>query len=144
VKIFTSIFFLLATTSLCAQQWEDSFDVAVQKAHENDKPIILVFAGSDWCAPCIKLDQNIWQSSEFKDYASENYILYKADFPKKESNRLSVDKASQNSRLAEKYNKNGHFPLVLVLNKNKQVLGTAGYSKVTPKAYLNLLNSYIN
>jgi thiol-disulfide isomerase/thioredoxin len=31
------------------------------------KPIVLVFSGSDWCAPCIKLDKSIWQSTEFKD-----------------------------------------------------------------------------
>ena len=32
-----------------------------------DKNIIIVFSGSDWCAPCIKLDKNIWQSDAFKN-----------------------------------------------------------------------------
>jgi hypothetical protein len=42
-----------------------------------------VFSGSDWCAPCIKLDKSIWQSTEFKEYAASNLILERADFPKK-------------------------------------------------------------
>jgi thiol-disulfide isomerase/thioredoxin len=51
-----------------------------QAAAEN-KNILLVFSGSDWCAPCIKLDKTIWQS-EFKTNLLKMGDL-QADFPKK-------------------------------------------------------------
>lgn len=128
--------------ALLAQDWKDNYRDAMAMAQEENKPIILVFAGSDWCAPCIKLDRNIWQSEEFKAYATQNYILYKADFPRKKENKLKDQLVQQNKELADRYNPKGYFPLVLVLDKNGKILGETGYQKTTPKAYVALLNSF--
>ncbi|WP_317192546.1 thioredoxin family protein [Flavobacterium flabelliforme] len=65
-----------------SQNWNSSFVEAQKKAVTENKNILLVFSGSDWCAPCIKLDKTIWKSEEFNKEATENWILYKADFPK--------------------------------------------------------------
>jgi len=45
------------------------FEQAKTVAAEENKKIILVFQGSDWCAPCTKLDKEIWSAEEFKNYA---------------------------------------------------------------------------
>ena len=134
---------LLFVSVLVAQEWQPSYAEAVSAAKEQYKPVLLVFAGSDWCAPCIKLDKNIWQSDVFRSYAKENYVLYKADFPRKKTNRLPEAVAEQNSALAEKYNPNGHFPLVLLLDNNGHILGETGYLKSTPEAYIERLNSFV-
>jgi thiol-disulfide isomerase/thioredoxin len=42
-----------------AQNWQTDFEEAKRIASEQNKNIIIVFSGSDWCAPCIKLDKNI-------------------------------------------------------------------------------------
>jgi thioredoxin-related protein len=102
-----------------------------------------VFSGSDWCAPCIKLDKSIWQSAEFKDYASSNLILERADFPKKKQNQLDAGIKKQNEGLAERYNKDGIFPLVVVLDSKGEVLGKTSYKNVSPKEYIAVLNSFI-
>ena len=137
------VLFLLFSFCLSAQEWIGDYKEVLVKASANDKPIVLVFAGSDWCAPCIKLDRNIWQSNEFATYASENYILYKADFPRKKINKLSKEKAEVNGQLAEKYNPKGYFPLVVILSKEEEVLGTTGYANVSPKEYISLINSFL-
>ena len=134
---------MLVTTVFFAQDWQKSFTEALVMADKQDRPIILVFAGSDWCGPCIKLDKEIWKSSEFKEYSKENYVLYKADFPRKKANRLSETLAMQNDDLAEKYNLQGHFPLVVVLDKNGAVQGKIGYAKTTPSEYISYLNSFL-
>ncbi|ALM07665.1 thiol-disulfide isomerase [Sediminicola sp. YIK13] len=136
------IWLLCLPMALCAQDWQDDFKEVMALAQKEDKPIILVFSGSDWCAPCIKLDKEIWQSDEFKAYAKQNYILYKADFPRKKENRLVLERATQNKSLADNYNPKGYFPLVLVLDKNGKILGETGYQKTSPKAYIALLNSF--
>lgn len=128
---------------LFAQNWEANYDNALLKAQNENKPLILVFAGSDWCAPCILLDKQIWQSDEFKNYAKTNLVLYKADFPRKKVNKLEQGKTLDNEMLAEKFNPKGYFPLVVVLNKNEMVLGTTGYKRKEPKAYITLLNSFL-
>ena len=97
------------------QNWHKDFNQAIQQAKEEEKPLILVFAGSDWCAPCIKLERQIWSTKAFVEYADENYVLYRADFPRKRKNQLPLKQLNQNKGLAEKYNSKGYFPLVVCL-----------------------------
>ncbi|MCP4977959.1 MAG: thioredoxin family protein [Maribacter sp.] len=143
MKKLTFITALLCTVLASAQNWKSSFEEALSISKEENKPIILVFAGSDWCAPCIKLERKIWQSEAFVSYSNEHYILYKADFPRKKANQLSVAIKEQNNKLAETYNPNGHFPLVVVLNSNEEVLGNTGYNNLSPDSYISLLNSFV-
>ncbi|MRI02080.1 thioredoxin fold domain-containing protein [Kriegella sp. EG-1] len=145
MKIKYCTFFVLVFSALngFSQEWKDSYTTALSCAKDQNKPIILVFSGSDWCAPCIKLDKEIWQSEIFNSYAHENYILYRADFPRKKSNKLAKELETQNKSLAALYNPNGHFPLVVVLNKDEKVLGKTGYKKLAPNKYVSHLNSFI-
>ena len=126
-----------------SQDWKTNFELVKKEATTSNKPILLVFSGSDWCAPCIKLDKSIWQSAEFKDYASSNLILERADFPKKKQNQLDAGIKKQNEGLAERYNKDGIFPLVVVLDSKGEVLGKTSYKNVSPKEYIAVLNSFI-
>ncbi len=128
---------------LMGQNWHEDFNHAIKQAKEEEKPLVLVFAGSDWCAPCIKLERQIWSTKTFREHADANYILYRADFPRKKKNQLPLEQLNQNKGLAEKYNSRGYFPLVVVLDKNETVLGTTGYKKASPEAYIDLLNSFL-
>ncbi len=136
--------FLFCTVIATSQNWHKTYAEAVTDAQKNSKPIILVFSGSDWCAPCIKLDREIWQSDEFIYYANQYYVLYKADFPRKKINQLPEDLAKQNRILAEKYNTKGYYPLVVILNSKNEILGETGYIKVIPKDYIAVLNAFID
>ena len=103
MRIFISFivgFFVIASSF--AQDWHTNFSEAKTLAANQNKPIILVFQGSDWCAPCIKLDRQIWSSSEFRDYSKDHFIMLKADFPRKSKNALSQEQEDHNKRLAEK------------------------------------------
>lgn len=134
---------ILFTISSSAQNWKGSYSDALLSSKKENKPLVLVFAGSDWCAPCIKLERSIWQSKEFIEYSKENYVLYKADFPRKKSNQLPAPIAEQNKLLAKKYNPKGYFPLVVVINSAEKVLGETGFKKLTPNEYISQLNSYL-
>ena len=137
--------FLLFFASVCiasAQEWQTDFTTAKQIAAKQDKPIILVFQGSDWCAPCIKLDKEVWSTPEFKSYAKDHFIMLQADFPRKKANSLAPEQQEKNNQLAEKYNQNGYFPFVVILDENGKVLGETGYQKMQPNEYIKLLNSF--
>ena len=136
----TMLFFIIAIVN--AQEWQTNFNEAKKIASEKNQKIILVFQGSDWCAPCIKLDKEIWSTKEFIEYSKENFVLLKADFPRKSKNKLTKAQQLQNNQLMEKYNTQGYFPFVAVLNKNGDVLGNTGYKKTTPLEYIKLLNSF--
>jgi len=66
-----TIFLFLICISLNAQNWESSWETAVQKAKVENKKIVLVFSGSDWCIPCIKLEKEVWLDKAFIAYANE-------------------------------------------------------------------------
>ncbi len=140
--IVASILFLVATFSINAQEWLTDFEEAKKVANKKNQNIILVFQGSDWCAPCIKLDKEVWSTDEFKNYAKDHYVMLQADFPRKKKNKLVTTQQLQNNRLAETYNKQGFFPHVVILNKKGDVLGRTGYKKVSPAAYIKILNSF--
>ncbi|MBO0321929.1 thioredoxin family protein [Muricauda sp. CAU 1633] len=144
MKKFLTIVFLCFVGVMHAQEWQDNFNDAVDLAIQEDKPIVLVFSGSDWCAPCIRLKRNILDSDEFKSYAFSHYVLYNADFPRKKKNQLPEDKTAVNKTLAEKYNPKGYFPLVVVLDKNQSVLGKTGFNvRATPEKYIAVLNDFV-
>ncbi|MGQ8867554.1 thioredoxin family protein [Myroides sp. TSA_177.3] len=124
-------------TNFCIGQ---TFNDALKKATAEDKPVMLVFAGSDWCAPCIKLEKEIFQSALF-EAEKKNWVLYKADFLKK--SKLPAEVKKENGQLADQYNQEGYFPLVVVLNSTGKVLGKLSYSKDTPAAYIKKLREFI-
>lgn len=137
------IAFVLLTANGFAQNWTNNFEEAKATATKENKNILLVFSGSDWCAPCIKLDKNIWQSAEFKTYAEGKFVLLRADFPKKKANVLPETLKNANLALAEKYNKEGFFPLVVVLDGNGKVVAKKGYENQTAEKYIAELQALI-
>ena len=142
-KIILFAFIFSASLSF-SQNWTISLDAAKKEAAASNKNILLVFSGSDWCAPCIKLDRTIFQSDVFKTEAEKKWVLLKADFPKKKGNALSEAQTESNKKLAEKYNKEGNFPLVVLLDATGKVLGITGYKNVSPTEYVQLLNAMVN
>ncbi len=142
-RLIVLLIALLNLTAAIAQDWQTDFTVAKKIASHENRPIVLVFQGSDWCAPCIKLDREIWSTDTFKEYAKSNYVMLQADFPRKKKNALSESQTKANAELAETYNNNGVFPLVVVLDNKGKVLGKTSYKKTTPKAYIEELNKFI-
>ncbi|MFD0799637.1 thioredoxin family protein [Maribacter chungangensis] len=138
------VLFCLFSLNGTSQEWQTDFEAAKTMAKESDNPIILVFQGSDWCAPCIKLDREVWSTSIFKAYAKEHYVMLQADFPRKKKNALSKELADSNTMLAEKYNQKGIFPLVVLLDSYGRELGRTGYKRLPPMEYIEELNRYLN
>ncbi|MBC6998224.1 thioredoxin family protein [Cytophaga sp. FL35] len=135
-RIFT-IFTFLVSTLVFSQEWQPTFEKSFELATKKSVPLMLVFAGSDWCAPCIKLDRQIWQSQEFIDYSNNNLVLYKADFPRKKVNRLTKEIEQKNEELAERFNPRGFFPLVVLIDNEGNSLGELGYKNVSPQEYIS-------
>lgn len=141
--LWASLLFLAFSSTVSAQDWNYDLNEAKLQAAKHNFPIILVFQGSDWCVPCIKLDKEIWSTDAFKSYASNHFVMLKADFPRKKANSLSAEQQEKNNKLAETYNQSGFFPLVVVLDKEGNVLGKTGYKKLSPKEYIDHLESFL-
>jgi len=134
-----TILFLLTANAMIgySQQWNNNLDDAFKEASSSGKNVLLFFSNSVDCERCIKLDKNVLQSPEFKDFAKDNYVLVKQDFSLNNAENLE-----ENLLIVEKYNKDGFFPLVVILNNKAKILGQVGaYNNETPSQYLTRLQS---
>lgn len=135
------IIFFMSFQFLWAQNWNTNFELAKETAHKTGNRILLVFQGSDWCAPCMKLERDIWQTQEFINFSNDHLVLFKADFPRKKAHQLSEEQQEINNQLAEKYNDQGYFPYVVLMDETGKVKGTFGYHKWSPKEYIDYINT---
>jgi len=103
-------------------QWEPSFENAKKTAKEKHELILLNFSGSDWCGPCILFRKDYLENERFTQMANQNLVMVNADFPRKKKNLPSAETVKRNDALAEIYNKDGSFPLTLLLNADGKVL----------------------
>lgn len=124
-------------------EWYSDYDVAKQEAGVKGKYMMLYFSGSDWCKPCIQLNKNILETETFSEYAKGNFVPVKLDFPKMRKNRMPKNIVIHNEDLAEKYNPNGVFPLLVFLDNNEKMIGFTGYTDVSPHAYVSLIENII-
>ncbi|MCG8580590.1 MAG: thioredoxin family protein [Bacteroidales bacterium] len=129
---------------LPAQNWEYDYDIALLKAKQENKTLTIIFQGSDWCSNCIKLEHKILNTGVFQKYAADNLILLKADFPKRKQNKLSEAQQRHNNKLAERYNTEGYFPLLVLVDDGGSVIGKMGNKNVKPQAYIDELDQIIN
>jgi thiol-disulfide isomerase/thioredoxin len=104
--------------------WSGNFNETAKIAKATNKLILINFSGSDWCGPCIRLKNEIFETEVFDKFASEKLLLVKADFPRQKKNKLPEAQVKMNEMLAERYNKDGKFPFTLLVNSDGKILKT--------------------
>jgi thioredoxin-related protein len=136
---------LFSTILLSPISWQTDIEKAEQSAKAEHKLIVLNFSGSDWCGPCIRLHKEIFESEVFTSFANEHLVLLNADFPRSKKNQLSKEQQKKNDELADAYNKEGVFPLTLLLNPDGKVLKKwEGFPKESADEFTNEINGVAN
>lgn len=116
VRLFfvTAFFFLTISPPV----WLTKLESAKEVAKKDHKYILLNFSGSDWCIPCMRLDNDVFNAEAFTKYAKDNLVLLNADFPRKKNNQLTKEQQKLNDALADKYDPQGSFPFTLLLDSD--------------------------
>lgn len=143
MKRILILLLLLIGVSSFSTEWSTNLEESLIKAKAENKLVVMVFQGSDWCAPCRKLDKKVWQTDTFADYAKQYFVMCKVDFPRKSKNKLSAQQQKLNKELADQYNPQAYFPLVVILDNSGKIIGKTGYKSMTAKAYISHLESII-
>lgn len=138
VSIFTAFVF-------AGPIWLTDYTQAKAEAASSHKLVLINFSGSDWCGPCIRMKKEIFGTETFEKYANDHLVLVRADFPRSKKNQLSKEQVKKNELLAEKYNKDGKFPLTVLVNAQGKVLKEwDGFPNETPAKFINEINSIVN
>ena len=115
--------------------WMTSANSAIQKAASENKLVMALFTGSDWCSYCVKLEKEVFESPEFHSWADKNYVALKLDFPRK--TELPADLREQNQAMLARYREHVKgYPTVLFLDNQGQVVGKIGYSRGGPEQWI--------
>ncbi|MBV9989083.1 MAG: thioredoxin family protein [Chitinophagaceae bacterium] len=124
--------------------WKTSLTEARQEAASRHRYILLNFSGSDWCNPCMRMHQEIFESTAFKNFADQSLVLVNADFPRQQRNQLSSKQQQLNNELARRYNISA-FPTTILLDENGQALKQwIGYPGISGERFVASLKTYID
>lgn len=135
-RFVTCLLALIWLTSLSASAsaaddsiWMQDLQPALQAAAAQGKDVLVDFTGSDWCKWCVRLDEEVFSKSEFLDYARENFVLVKLDFPREGGEAWSaMDPGLRGRNQAESaaFMVSG-LPTVLLLSTRGVMYARSGY-----------------
>ena len=120
--------------------WIENFEEAKQAAKQAKLPIFVLFTGSDWCPWCVKLEEEVLATPEFKAFAQEKLILFKADYLR--GKPMPPNLKAQNDELKNRLGVQG-FPTVFLLDAEGQKLGQTGYQRGGGSAYVDHLKKLL-
>jgi protein disulfide-isomerase len=120
--------------------WHTDYAKAQAAASESGKPILLKFTGSDWCPPCMRLDQEVFQSEEMITYADDSLVSVYVDFPRRKS--LPAAQKQHNDSLAKEFGIK-YFPTVWIVSPDGQKLGQLGYQRGGAEGYIESIKKIL-
>ena len=143
--LFTLLFFVIACSDNKTQtsddlNWTTDLGKAIETAKSENKAVLVNFTGSDWCHWCFKLSDEVFSQDEFKEYAYENLILVKVDFPR--SIPQSNETKAYNQSLAQKFGVQG-FPTIIIINSSGKPVAKTGYQAGGAGNYISHIKSYL-
>lgn len=122
-------------------EWETDFAKASAEARKSGLHMLLDFTGSDWCGWCMRLDKEVFNRNEFKQFAKDNLVCVQLDFPRQK--KLTKELEEQNGALAKKHGIRG-FPTIVILSPEGETVGLAGYQEGGVARYVQGLKRMID
>ena len=115
--------------------WVADLGAAQAQAKATNRPIVAVFSGSDWCKPCIMYEQEVFAKPEFREFAKGRLVLAHFDFPRQKKNQPTATQLKLNEAAAAQLNREGDFPLAVIIAPDGKVLAKTGYIAGGPAAF---------
>ncbi len=111
---FVFLFVLFAPAKIFASPdgWIENLPDAKARAEKENRPILALFTGSDWCGFCIQLEKEVLSSPEFQKFLKEKVVPLYLDYPA--NKKMPQDQLKRNQEIAGKFGVNG-FPTTIFL-----------------------------
>lgn len=104
---------------------------------------LIFFEGSDWCMNCIRFEKTVLSEATFEDFVESQAIeIERIDFPQRK--QLDETTKQYNISVAEKYNFQGIFPTILLVNTSTDDVIEIRYRSQGPEEFVALVKSKID
>ena len=149
-KIILITLFFVGAFATQAQElkWYTDVREAITVSNDSHKPMLMFFTGSDWCGWCIRLQNEVLTTAEFKKWAADNVILVELDYPRRTPQTPEIK--NQNLELQQAFGIQG-FPTIYFTSAeskdgkvNFKGLGQTGYVAGGPTAWLAVADGIVN
>lgn len=118
--------------------WLDDFEAAKKKAARENKDLLILFTGSDWCPGCIQMEREVFSKKEFRLEVSKKFVPVMFDFPRRKS--LPQQTKEQNEAMHAIYGQ-PPFPAVYLADRQGRAYTEVGYVPGGVKTYLAQLEN---
>ena len=151
MKTSSACFFLLSATVVLGQApakaplppetdrshdgWFAEFPPALAEAQKLGKDMLIDFGGSDWCAPCKWLKENILVKPEFNERAAQSFVLVDIDAL---ARGLSPERKARYVELQKRY-RVGTFPSVFLTTPEGEPYAWTTYIPATDSGPLEAI-----
>lgn len=150
-KIILILFLVISGITVKAQEgqtWLTDINKAIEASRQDQKPMFLFFTGSDWCGWCMRLQNEVFKTSEFTAWAKDHAILVELDYPRRTPQTDAIK--AQNNQLQQMFNVQG-YPTVWFVKPtikedgkiNLEQIGSTGYLAGGPSVWINSANNII-
>lgn len=148
--VLIALFLISASSTVKAQdlKWYTDVREAITVSNKEQKPMLMFFTGSDWCGWCIRLQNEVLKTDEFKKWAATNVILVELDYPRAVAQSPEIK--NQNNELQQAFGIQG-FPTVFFTSAeskdgkiNFKGLGKTGYVAGGPTAWLTVAEGIVH
>ena len=94
-----------------AAEWTEDINAAIEQAAKEDKDLMILYTGSDWCPPCKLLEEEVLSQKEFLFESDPHYVLIKIDFPQQIKQDPEI--VERNAEWANRFGIKGYPTIVL-------------------------------
>ena len=120
-----------------AAQWMNDHGAALARAYGENRVVLMNFTGSDWCASCISLRQEVFSKPEFLKFAANHLVLAEVYVARYKPQPQAT------WTLMQKYGV-GSVPTVLLLDSKGVLIGRiGGYREGGAEAYVKAIQQAI-
>ena len=129
---------VLQAAAVIDDSWTEDVAAALRQAQRERKDVLMLFTGSDWCPPCIRLEKEILSQSEFLNEITRDFVLVKLDFPRNSPQAESI--TEQNQEWSRQFGVNA-FPTLFLLDYQAKPFAIAGFSDDSVANYVKMLQT---
>lgn len=118
--------------------WSHDFEEAKAAAAKDKKDLLMEFTGSDWCPPCIALNEKVLSQEAFQSEAPKHFVLLKLDSPRDKSKQTEKE-IEQYKTLSKQYGVSGVPTMILADENGKPYAKIVGYGGTAATEYTRML-----
>ncbi|RZK05100.1 MAG: thioredoxin family protein [Flavobacterium sp.] len=117
IFILPVLFFMMCLNAQAQIKKNSDYETAKAEAQKNNKDILIVLTGSEWCKPCVKMKKNVFENQEFINYVNERFEIFEVNMPRNWDMNSKV--YQDYSFFKDKYQTNA-LPSLIVLGSNEE------------------------